>query len=65
MSKTVINLRQARKSKARDRKRAEADANAARHGMTTAERTTLLSEKTRTRRLLDGHQVEDSDRDTE
>ena len=55
----VINLRQARKTKARDGKRAAADTNAARHGLTKTERDAMEDEKTRAKRLLDGHEVED------
>ncbi|MGB0412565.1 MAG: DUF4169 family protein [Pikeienuella sp.] len=58
MTGKVINLRQARKSKAREDKRAAADSNAARHGQTKAERDALKNEKSRAQRLLDGHEVE-------
>ena len=38
MTADIVNLRQKRKQKARDEKRAEADANAREHGRSRAER---------------------------
>ena len=61
MAGKVINLRQARKTKARDEKRVAADANAARHGLTKAERGVMKVEKSRAKHLLDGHEVEDGE----
>ncbi|MEL6679912.1 MAG: DUF4169 family protein, partial [Pseudomonadota bacterium] len=58
MSK-VINLRQARKAKARSADRARADANAAKHGRTKAERTDADRAKARLDRHLDGHKRDD------
>ena len=65
MTGKVINLRQVRKAKARDAKRVIADANAARHGATKAERDALRDKKSREQRLLDGHEVENDGGDKE
>lgn len=65
MTGRIINLRQARKAKARDGKRAEADANAARHGLTKSERATARDEKSRDGRMLDGHKLDDGDHDAD
>jgi hypothetical protein len=54
MSK-VVNLRQARKVQARKEARAVADANAARHGQTKAERQRAAQEAAKARAHLDGH----------
>ena len=52
----MINLRQARKAKARDAARQQAASNRAKHGVTKAERNRLLAEAKRAARLLDGAQ---------
>lgn len=65
MTGKVINLRQARKAKARDEKRATAETNAAQHGQTKAERTAIQNEKSRARHLLDGHEMTDGGDDIE
>lgn len=65
MTSKVINLRHVRKTKARDAKRATADANAVRHGQTKTERDVASEEKTRARRLLDGHEMNDGGSDVE
>lgn len=57
MSK-IVNLRQARKAKARAGKKAEAEANAARFGQTKAERQAREAEAASATRRLDGHQIE-------
>ena len=57
MSK-VVNLRAARKDRARAAARAEADARSARHGRTTAEKERDRMATERTERRLDGHQRE-------
>jgi hypothetical protein len=53
MSK-VVNLRQARKARARADKRAAADANAIAHGESAAARSLRAARADRARRLLDG-----------
>ncbi len=50
----VINLGRARKRKAAERRAAEADANAVRHGRTPAEREQGEAEARRQATLLDG-----------
>jgi hypothetical protein len=54
----VVNLRQARKAHARSVARMAADANAARHGRTKAQREAEEKAAERARRALDGHEVE-------
>lgn len=58
MAKGVVNLRAARKAKARDEKRAQGDANAARHGRTKAERARQEAEAAQARQRLDAHRRE-------
>ena len=53
MSK-VVNLRQARKAKARSKHRAEGDQNAALHGETKAQRQRRETNEERAVRTLDG-----------
>lgn len=55
----IINLRMARKAKARDADKAEAAANRAQHGRTKAERQATEAEITRITRTLDGARRED------
>lgn len=55
MSADVVNLRMARKRRARDAARAEADGNAARHGETKAAREAREAEAARASRALEGH----------
>ncbi|MEO0682326.1 MAG: DUF4169 family protein [Pseudomonadota bacterium] len=55
----VVNLRHARKRRARAADRAKADANAARHGRSKAERDADAAEAGREARRLDGHRLED------
>ena len=50
----VVNLRQARKAAARDKARAEADANAARFGRTKAQKAQEAAEAEKARAALDG-----------
>lgn len=59
MSGPVVNLRAARKRRARAAGRAEADANAARHGQTKADRARLAAEAARAKRALDGARRDD------
>jgi hypothetical protein len=58
MSK-IANLRSARKHRARAEKRAAADANAARHGETRAERQRQEAEAAIAARRLDEHRREE------
>lgn len=58
MTGKIINLRQARKSKLRAGKRAAADQNAARYGLTKAEKKRQKSSAEQDRRLIDGHKLE-------
>lgn len=54
----IINLRQARKSRARDAKRAEGSANAARFGEAKPLRDARAAEADRAARVLDAHRAE-------
>lgn len=55
----VINLRRARKTRARDAARREGDANAAAFGRTKAERRHSDAEKRLAERRLDAHRRDD------
>ncbi len=55
----IINLRQARKSRDRDAKRAEGDRNAARFGEPKHLRDAREAEETRIRSLWDAHRKDD------
>lgn len=55
----IINLRMARKAKARNASKAEAQANRARHGRTLAQRDATEGEAARLARTLDGARRED------
>ena len=57
----VINLRRARKDRARIEARAQGDAAAAKHGRTKADRALQATACERAERHLDGHEVERSD----
>jgi len=57
----VTNLNRFRKQKARDEKRAEADANAVKHGRTKAQKSLEDARAEKAARNLDGHRL---DRDT-
>ena len=57
----VTNLNRFRKQKARDEKRAEADANAVKHGRTKAQKSLEDARAEKAARNLDGHR---RDRDT-
>ncbi len=50
----IVNLRRARRQRARTAAEAEAQANRARHGRTRAEREAERLEQVRARRALDG-----------
>jgi Domain of unknown function (DUF4169) len=51
----IVNLRQARKARERDRKRAEADENAARFGRSKALKALEKARADKARTDLDGH----------
>ena len=55
----IVNLRQARKRRARDEKRRKGDANAAKHGRKKAESARVEALAELDRRRLDGHRRED------
>ncbi|MEL7464560.1 MAG: DUF4169 family protein [Pseudomonadota bacterium] len=55
----IVNLRRFRKSKSRKDARREADANAARHGATKADKKREAAETEKAKRDLDGHKLED------
>ena len=59
MSAKVVSLSRARKDRARSARRAEADANAARHGRTRAEREAERDAAERAARALHGHRLGD------
>jgi hypothetical protein len=61
MAAEIVNLRLGRKRKARAEARTKADANAARHGQTKAERTLRAARQDLEARRLDGHRREDAD----
>ena len=54
----ITNLNQARKARARDAKRAEADANAVKFGRTKAERIAEAASSTKARNMLDQHELD-------
>jgi len=54
----IVNLRRARKDKARRDRESEADANRRRFGRTKAEKSADKDAETRARRSLDGKQLE-------
>ncbi|MDO5613552.1 MAG: DUF4169 family protein [Paracoccus sp. (in: a-proteobacteria)] len=57
----VINLRQARKSRARTDARRTGDANAAKFGRTKAEVAAETTRKNRASKSLDGHRIDKDD----
>ncbi len=59
MTGEVVNLRLARKSRARAEAKATADANAAKHGLSKAERRQQAAEADLAARRLDAHRRED------
>ena len=58
MTARVVNLGRARKAAAKDERRKQVDANAAKFGRTKAERTAEEARAERARRDLDGHERE-------
>jgi len=61
VSGKVVNLRRARKQKARNADRAAADASAARHGETKAVRDLRAAREEIEARRLEGHRRDDAD----
>ncbi|MEC8631260.1 MAG: DUF4169 family protein [Pseudomonadota bacterium] len=59
----VVNLRQARKDRARQDKRAKGDQNAAKFGQTAVEKQLNSARADKARRDLDGHALPDTDTD--
>ncbi|WP_128253521.1 DUF4169 family protein [Falsirhodobacter deserti] len=57
----IVNLRAVRKTRERDAKRAQGDANAAKFGLTKAERHRQQAEAEKARRTLDGHERDDAE----
>lgn len=57
----IVNLRQARKGKARAEARAQADANAAKFGRTKAQKAVEAAEAARARTELDGKKRDGKD----
>ena len=57
----IINLRRARKQRARAEREAEAETNRARHGRTKAEKQHDATDQERHERSLDGHRIEPDD----
>ena len=54
-----VNLNRARKQRARDAKRVAAAENAARHGLSKAERVLQASRSEKASRMLDQHQLDE------
>ncbi|MFN4062489.1 MAG: DUF4169 family protein [Paracoccus hibiscisoli] len=59
----IINLRQARKSRARDARRAQGDTNAAIHGEAQPLRDARQAEQDRAARVLDAHRQDPPNQD--
>ncbi|SIO26528.1 protein of unknown function [Rhodovulum sp. ES.010] len=59
MAGGVVNLRAARKAKARAEKRARGDANAAKHGRTRARKAAEEADAACARKTLDAHRLEE------
>jgi len=57
----IVNLRQARKAKARDEKSKDADAKRAAHGRTKSEKSLTQAREEKAARDLDAHKVEKPD----
>ncbi|MCF6316172.1 MAG: DUF4169 family protein [Marinosulfonomonas sp.] len=55
----IVNLNQARKTRARDDKRIAADANAAKFGRTKAERIAQAARSDKARKMLDQHMLDE------
>lgn len=61
----IVNLRRARKAATRAARAREADGNAARHGLTPAERRRQEAEAARAAATLDAHRREGTDGDAD
>ena len=59
----IVNLRRARKDKARREREAEADANRRRFGRTKAEKSAAQDAESRSTRLIDGKRLEPDKKD--
>ena len=59
MTGSVVNLNRARKALDRAKEKAQADANAAKHGRTKAERLLEAAQAEKARRALDGAKFEE------
>ena len=59
MSEGPVNLNRYRKEKARAEAKVRADANAAKHGRTKAERLLEAARAEKARAMLDRHKIED------
>ena len=57
----IINLRRARKGKARDAKAAEAQANRVRHGVAKPVRELARARREKDERVADAHKLEDKE----
>lgn len=55
----IVNLRRARKTKARSEKEREADANRARHGVAKPVRDLAKARAEKEKQSLDAHRIED------
>ncbi|MCA3426650.1 MAG: DUF4169 family protein [Roseomonas sp.] len=55
----IVNLKHARKMKAREAAEAKAAENRAKYGLTKAERARLMAEKAKLRAVIDGAKKED------
>lgn len=65
MTGEIVNLRKARKARARSEAEARAAENRVLFGRTKAERKALETEQDRARRTIDGHRIETSRRSDE
>jgi hypothetical protein len=59
MAAEIVNLRRARKSKARDMKAAKADANRTEHGVAKPVRDLAKARREKEQRAADAHKLED------
>ena len=64
MSAEIINLRRARKAKARADAQTSAAQNRAKHGVSKAERETTKRKKSQERSRLEAHRIGDSEGET-
>jgi hypothetical protein len=61
MTAEIVNLRRARKAKARTEREKEAEANRIAFGRTKAEKAATGAERERSRRVIDSHRREPQD----